>query len=166
VASRLTDLNREYQGTGSPKCPDLPLVVLINGETSGGAELIAAALQDHQRAVVVGQRTLGKASIQTIRPLALHTCVVSLKLTTGTFVRPSGKNLQRPRDGQPAAAWGVHPDPGQEVRLSPGLDRRLRDWWLAQTLRPGGSTEALPLDDPANDPQRQAALQTLRAKLQ
>ena len=44
---------------------DFPVVVLVNGETSGGGELIAAALQDHGRAAVAGQRTVGKASIQT-----------------------------------------------------------------------------------------------------
>src|SRR5262249_8821923 len=74
------------------KLETLPLVVLVNGTTSGGAELIAAAVQDNQRGRVAGQRTLGKASVQT--PIDLVDDV-KLKLTTGSFFRPSGKNLHR-----------------------------------------------------------------------
>src|SRR5262249_30538915 len=59
-----------YRGSAACRFPDLPLVVLVNGETSGGAELIAAAMQDHKRAKVVGQRTLGKGSVQ--RPMSLN----------------------------------------------------------------------------------------------
>ncbi len=138
---------------------DLPVVVLVNGETSGGAELIAAALQDHKRAVVVGQRTLGKASVQT--PLHLNVSQVGLRLTTGTFVRPSGKNLHRFPDSKEDDDWGVSPDPDHECRVSADLAQSLRQWWLLQTLRPGGSTERLPLDDPLADPQRQAAVEAL-----
>ncbi len=146
--------------THDNKFLDVPLAVLVNGETSGGGELIAAALQDHRRAAVVGQRTLGKASIQSMIPLAAPGA--GLKLTTGTFVRPSGKELHRFPDSKPTDDWGVRPDPGHEFRTSPDLARQLRAWWLDQTLRPGGSREALPLDDPTADPQLQAALDALR----
>ncbi len=57
--------------------------------------------------------------------------------------------------------WEVLPDPGFECRISPDLDRQLREWWLWQTLRPGTPREALPLDDPVGDPQRQAVIQFL-----
>src|SRR5947208_12826424 len=86
---------------------DLPMVVLVNGETSGGGELIAAALQDHDRAVVAGQRTVGKGSYQI--SLA-RDYGFPFKLTKGTFVRPSGKNFQRYPDSQPDDYWGVRPD--------------------------------------------------------
>jgi carboxyl-terminal processing protease len=145
------------------KFTDFPLVVLVNGETSGGAELIAAALQDNKRAVVVGQRTVGKASIQTVLPLNVNGC--GLKLTTGTFVRPSGANLNRERDSRPADDWGVRPDPGMDERTSADLGRRLGEWWQLQTLRPGTSDEALPLDDPEADPQLTAAVRAVLAKL-
>jgi carboxyl-terminal processing protease len=142
------------------KLLDLPLVVLVNGETSGGAELIAAALQDHKRAAVAGQRTLGKASVQS--PLDIGVQGLGMKLTSGTFVRPSGKNLHRFPESGPADVWGVRPEPKLEFRMSPELTREVRDGWQRQTLRPGTSRERLPLDDPAADPQRQAALQALR----
>jgi carboxyl-terminal processing protease len=149
--------------TRDNKFLDLPLVVLVNGETSGGGELIAAALQDRKRAAVVGQRTLGKASIQTM--IALAAPGAGLKLTTGTFVRPSGKNLHRFADSKPTDDWGVRPDPDHEFRTSPDLARQLRAWWLVQTLRPGPSREALPLDDPTADPQLQAALSALSRQI-
>ena len=66
----------------------------------------------------------------------------------------------------PTDDWGVQPDAGLELRLSTELSRRLQEWWLLQSLRPGPSLEMLPLDDPANDPQRQDALRILRARLQ
>lgn len=142
------------------KLLDLPLLVLVNAETSGGAELIAAALQDNGRATVAGQRTRGKASVQTTTGLPVPGAH-GLKLTSGTFFRPSGKNLHRFSDSKPGDDWGVRPDPGLEFRVSPDLDRQLKSWWGELTIRPGPSREALPLDHPHGDPQRQAALEAL-----
>jgi carboxyl-terminal processing protease len=154
---------QEYSAHGVAAFVDLPLVLLVNGETSGGAELIAAALQDHQRAVVAGQRTLGKASIQTQEPLPLPN--TGLKLTSGSFLRPSGKALHRFPDSRPGDDWGVRPDPEHETPVSAELGRQLRDWWLQISLRPGEDNGALPLDDPENDPQRQAAVRVLEKML-
>lgn len=142
---------------------DIPMVVLVNSETSGGAELIAAALEDNRRARVVGQRTRGKASIQSL--LALPLASAALKLTSGVFLRPSGKELHRSPDSKLSDDWGVRPAPDAEFRLPPDVDAQLRDWWLLQSLRPGPSSEALPLDDPENDPQRQAARRTLEEQI-
>jgi C-terminal peptidase prc len=140
---------------------EFPVVVLVNGETSGGGELIAAALQDYGRAAVAGQRTVGKASVQK-QPEQLG---IPFKLTVGTFIRPSGKNLQRFPDSKPSDDWGIRPDPGRELPLTADAGRRLKDWWVLSTLRPAGSGEALPLDDPENDPQRHAAVQMLRGMM-
>jgi carboxyl-terminal processing protease len=137
--------------------PNYPVIVLVNGETSGGGELIAAALQDYGRAVIAGQRTIGKASVQEADQLP-----VPFRLTTRTFLRPNGKNLQRFPDSKWSDDWGVRPDEGRELPLTAEAGRRLKDWWMLQTLRPPGDPEALPLDDPENDPQRQAAVQMLR----
>jgi C-terminal processing protease CtpA/Prc len=151
-----------YRSTGEDAFTDFPMVVLVNGETMGGAELIAAALQDQGRAVVLGQRTVGKGSVQTSTSFgAPH---VVLKLTSGAFVRPSGKNLQRNPDARPEDDWGVRPDDGLESRLSADLSRELKRDWQRQTLRPGACNDRLPLDDPDADPQRQAALEALRRK--
>jgi carboxyl-terminal processing protease len=154
--------DKPYPSTATNKFLDFPMIVLVNGETSGGGELIAAALQDHQRAEVAGQRTIGKASIQTMVPLPVSGA--GLKLTTGTFVRPNGKNLHRFPESKLSDDWGVRPDARLELRVSPDLNRQLKEWWLQQTLRPGPSREVLPLDDPTGDPVRFAAVKALLKK--
>jgi hypothetical protein len=138
-----------------------PVLVLINSETAGGAELIAAALQDNGRAVVAGQRSLGKGSIQS--PIQLPGLSgLQFKLTGGTFTRPNGKNLQRYPESTTSDDWGVRPDPGRLLPMTPDLVRDLREQTILYTLRPGDGREALPLDDPEYDTQRQAALRMLR----
>jgi carboxyl-terminal processing protease len=146
-----------FRSTREGKHNDYPLVVLANGDSIGGAEMIAAALQDHQRAVVVGQRTHGKGNVQSLRPFPS----MGLKLTSGTLIRPSGKSLHRFPDSKPEDDWGVRPDPGHEFRISADLSRTLKTWWEKQTMRPGSSNERLPLDDPLTDPQRNAAVEVL-----
>jgi carboxyl-terminal processing protease len=147
-----------FRATGEDAVLDLPLVVLVNGETMGGPELVTAALQDARRAVVVGQRTVGKASVQT--PLHIDVPGVGLRLTSGTFQRPNGKGLNRFPDSRPGDDWGVRPD--VDARLSPELSRRLKEDWLRQTLRPGPCRAVLPLDRADADPQQAAALAALR----
>jgi carboxyl-terminal processing protease len=146
-----------FRSTNENKHNDFPMVVLINSESTGGAEMIAAALQDHHRAVLIGQRSHGKGNVQKLRGIG----TVGLKVTSGTIMRPNGKPLHRFPDSKDDDAWGVHPDPGHEFRLSPDLNRMLRTWWEEQTMRPGSSTQRLPLDDLLADPQRNAALETM-----
>jgi carboxyl-terminal processing protease len=153
----------EKLSTEDGKVLDVPLVVLVNGETSGGAELIAAALQDHKRAAIAGQRTRGKANIQNLLPLPSNGA--GLRLTTAVFLRPSGKNLHRFPDSKPKDDWGVQPDARLESRVSPMLAQQLREWWQQQTIRPGSDKKILPLDDPIADPQRNDAVAALQAKL-
>jgi carboxyl-terminal processing protease len=148
-----------YRSTKDNKWLDFPMVVLVNGESTGGAEMIAAALQDHHRAAIVGQRSRGKGNVQSILP-SLGS--VGLKVTSGVIVRPDGKNLHRFPDSKPSDDWGVRPD--REYRISPDLSRALRTWWEQQTLRPGSSSERQPLDDPILDPQRNAALEALTSR--
>jgi carboxyl-terminal processing protease len=75
-----------------------PLVVLVNGGTASAAEIVAGALQDHRRGVVMGERTFGKGSVQTIMPLEGGT---ALKLTTARYYTPNGRSIQ---------AAGIVPD--------------------------------------------------------
>ncbi|HEY7313975.1 MAG TPA: S41 family peptidase [Gemmataceae bacterium] len=144
-----------FRSVNDGKLTGFPIVVLINSDTIGGGELIAAALQDHHRAVLVGQRTYGKGNVQKL----LGFGSIGLKVTSGTILRPDGKTLHRFADSKPSDAWGVHPD--REFRVSAEVSRALKTWWEQQTYRPGSSTERLPLDDPLADPQRNAAIETL-----
>ncbi|HUF34759.1 MAG TPA: S41 family peptidase, partial [Gemmatimonadales bacterium] len=83
---------KQYFDDARQPWPDLPIVVLVNDGTASAAEIIAGALQDHDRAVVVGSPTFGKGLVQTLFPLAEG---VALKLTTARWFTPSGRTIQR-----------------------------------------------------------------------
>lgn len=118
-----------WEAHGQATWSDLPLVVLVNRYTAGPAEVLAAALQDHSRAKVLGERTLGKGGVSRIIPLSDGKS--ALRLTVATYERPNGKSLYRRRDAKPDDAWGVQPDAGLRVRQAPQhLVRYLR--WRAQ----------------------------------
>ncbi len=92
-----------------------PIVVLINGGEHGGSasasEIVAAALQDNGRATIVGERSYGKGSVQKLLELRAGPDRAAVKLTTETYWRPSGKNMDRKlakKDG--SDEWGVRPD--------------------------------------------------------
>jgi C-terminal processing protease CtpA/Prc len=148
---------------GSGDYADLPLVVLAGQETVGGGELIAAALRDNDRCVIVGQRTVGRAYIQNTVEAGFGG--IQFKMSVGISYRPNGKNRQRLPNSLPTDEWGLRPDEGLEVPIT--LDKSMelhRDADL-QALRPADSTEALPFDDPARDPYRLTALAYLRKQL-
>jgi C-terminal peptidase prc len=145
---------------------DVPLVVLVNGQTQGGGELIAAAIQDTKRGAIAGQRTVGKGSVQNAlknEQGQVYQTVsnLTIRLSVGVFTRPGGKNLQRFADSKDRDTWGVRPDRGLEFAVSRDLSLHLRDLWSLQNLRPGPSEEELPMDDPANDAQREFVVKAL-----
>jgi carboxyl-terminal processing protease len=79
-----------YEAMGRATYPQLPLVVTVDHGSASASEIVAAALQDHERAIVVGHRTYGKASVQSIRPLSNGT---ALKVTTAMYRTPDGRDL-------------------------------------------------------------------------
>lgn len=147
----------------SPMIENIPMVILVNNETRGGGEMLAAAFQDHKIAIVAGQRTFGKGSVQTNE--SIYPPGISYKLTSGLFFRPSGKNLHRFPESQSSDEWGVRPDPGLDLPITADLWKQVKEWQRQQALRPGNCRETLPLDDPENDPQRQFALHELLKKI-
>ena len=88
---RTADSRQAYRTESEPLLPDLPLAVLVNGNTASAAEIVAGALQDLDRAVLVGQRSFGKGLVQSTRPLGYNTM---LKLTTAKYYIPSGRCIQ------------------------------------------------------------------------
>jgi C-terminal peptidase prc len=95
---------------------EVPVVCLINGDSASASEIVSAALQDHHRAVIVGERSYGKGSVQTVHP---DDDGGALKLTTASFWRPNGKNLNKTStSGRDEDEWGVTPDAGYVVKLS------------------------------------------------
>ncbi len=92
---------------------DFPLVVLVNAQSASASEVLAGALADHGRAVVIGTRTFGKGSVQSVRQLPSGAGV--LKLTEQYYYLPSGRLLHRRDD---SAIWGVDPTPGYFLPMS------------------------------------------------
>ncbi len=84
---------------------DLPLIVLVNQYSASASEIVSGALKDHQRALLVGERTFGKGSVQMLFPLADRTAY--LKLTTSHYYLPSGRCIHREEN---STEWGVDPD--------------------------------------------------------
>lgn len=91
----------------------LPIVVLVDGNTASAAEIVAACLQDHGRATVVGTRSFGKGTVQTLLPLSDGSA--TLKLTTAEYLRPNRASIHRRIDDDGTATWGVSPLPEHEI---------------------------------------------------
>ena len=83
--------NSSYKTQTSPIFPNMPLVVLVNGQSASASEIVAGALQDLGRATIVGERTFGKGLVQNIRPIAYGG---HLKVTTSKYYLPSGRCIQ------------------------------------------------------------------------
>jgi carboxyl-terminal processing protease len=110
---------------------ELPMVVLINQNSASASEIVSAALEDNNRATVIGQRSYGKGSVQNLLELEDGNSV--LKLTVASYHRPNGDNIHRFRDSKSTDKWGVSPSPGMEIKLTPSeylrwfVGRRDRD---------------------------------------
>jgi carboxyl-terminal processing protease len=129
-----------------PAHSDVPLVVLVNGETAGAAEVLAAALQEHDRALIAGEPTMGKGVVESLTALSAGT---GLRLTTALYFTPEGRSIQRPLPGtalgpphsapnnNPGPARRFHTDDGQPIpaggRIAPdvAIPAPKRDPWIA-----------------------------------
>ena len=96
------------------KYSGIPLAVIVNQYSASAAEIVAACLQDQHRAVVVGERSFGKGTVQQLLPVGNGL----LKLTWASFWRPSGANMQRTANDTTLGVWAVMPDAGYERKLS------------------------------------------------
>ncbi len=85
---------QRYIAERNPVLEDLPLAVLVNGLSASASEIVAGAVQDHDRGVIVGTRTFGKGLVQTVIPI---TGEAALKITTAKYLVPSGRSIQDPR---------------------------------------------------------------------
>ncbi len=171
------DIQR-YQSRPGDLAKDIPIIVLINGGSASASEIVAGALQDHRRAVILGKKSFGKGSVQTIIPLR-GGGEGALKLTTAKYYTPSGRSIQ---------AKGIEPDFVVEMsrkedeerpelpsetdlrnHLAPEDDVKQEQMTEAQPKEgmPDDILELeMPLDDEVEDYQLERALQILRGLAQ
>jgi carboxyl-terminal processing protease len=121
-----TAVLQERRATLGAFLEGVPIVVLVDGLTSSAAEIVAACLQDAGRATVVGSRTYGKGTVQTILPIAGDTGL--LKLTTAEYLRPSREPIHRHPGAANTDDWGVKPNAGYEIEPTAEVTDRLRAW--------------------------------------
>jgi carboxyl-terminal processing protease len=146
---------------------NFPMVCLVNGGSASGSEIVSACLQDHHRAFILGERSYGKGSVQNVVDFEKDGKEVKsqIKLTTASFWRPSGKNLNKSSTaGKDGEAWGVVPD-----RVLPLTRTEREDLYEHQRnqeiIHPSGKPSIRPAKTEFKDKQLEAALEYLRGQI-
>ena len=136
--SRFPNNRRQYRATAGGHFEAEPVMVLVNENSASASEIVSGALQDHDRAVVVGETTFGKGLVQVVRPMPYGT---ALKLTVSRYTTPSGREIQRLTYAQGTVATAVA-----------DADRRAFRTDAGRPVRSGGGIEpdvAMPLGEPS-----------------
>lgn len=108
---RLEERNTTHHTLNHPVDPEIPLVILVNRQSASASEIVAGALQDYDRGVIMGERTFGKGLVQNIIPLSYNT---QLKVTVAEYLIPSGRSIQ-------AIDYAVRHDDGSVSRIPDSL---------------------------------------------
>jgi C-terminal peptidase prc len=151
----------QFQGKHEGSYLDFPVACLINGGSASGSEIVAACLQDHKRALIVGERSFGLGHVHNLFPFDGG----RLKVLTHTFWRPSGKNLDKSlTTGKEDDVWGVTPDKGFVVKLPARERNELAQHLERQKVIPRRDRGAPDAGPPFKDRQLETALEYLRGQ--
>jgi len=137
-----------------------PIALLVNRKTASAGEIVAACLQDHQRAVVVGERTFGQGIVRSL--FQLKTGVGAMKLPTAVYYRPSGKSMNRFPGSKDSDDWGVSPDADYEVVMT---DEELKQYEQDRSERDALNGGATPKRQ-FHDRQLEKGLECVKAQLE
>lgn len=160
--------DEKYYDQGSPRLnfnrSKFPMVVLVNGGSASASEIVSQALQDYDRAVVIGERTYGKGSVQTVDPFDRTGGV--FKMTTARYFPPLGRNIdRRSTTGKPEDEWGVVPNKDFEVKLSREERQELGEFLLdKEHIKRKDASEASK-KPPIKDRQLEKALEYLKKEI-
>jgi carboxyl-terminal processing protease len=160
---RVADAELKFSATPADLINGAPMVVLVNGGSASASEIVAGALQDHKRAVIMGTKTFGKGSVQTILPMSGGS---ALKITTARYYTPNGRSIQ---------ATGILPDVVTEEAKVTKRDKTAGEETLKEADLPGHiegkgkekpgakkGTPSVKLDTAGEDYQLQEALNLLK----
>jgi C-terminal peptidase prc len=151
-----------YTGNHDGSYLNFPMVCLVNGMSASGSEIVSACLQDHERALIMGERSYGKGSVQNIQPFEGG----ELKLTTASFWRPSGKNLNKAfTQGRENDEWGVTPNKGFALKLSEKEREQLYEHQKDSEIIPRRDVPVKKKEPEFRDRQLEMALEYLRSQI-
>jgi len=168
VSVRGRNDERAFHAGKEDTLPDFPMVVIANGQSASASEIVSGALQDNERAKMLGTRTFGKGSVQEVRELEYGRG--TLKFTTAYYYLPSGRNIDRHNDSK---VWGVDPNPGYVVQIADDkyiemLERR-REFEVIRNGDDAQQTQrcadAQWIEQHLRDPQLAAAIKAVQARV-
>ena len=171
IQGRHDSNDKHYYARNETAVPlDLPIVVMTNNFSASASEILAACLQDHDRASVVGERSFGKGTVQNV--IEMQGGQSALKLTTASYWRPSGQNIHRHKEATDEDSWGVSPNEGMDVPLEEADQEKVIERMRSRDVVIVGDEPEGPMPPveewsvPATDPQIERAVEVLKETIE